>query len=137
MALDRDAYQRVIGKCTAAGRDIGGTLIDEGLAWAFVRYSKDYAAAEARAKSAAVGIWRGTSEPPWDYRANRWQRASDEAPKKGCPIKGNVNRKGERIYHTPWSPWYGTVTINESRGGRWFCDEREALDAGWRAAKSR
>jgi len=48
-------------------------------------------------------------------------------------IKGNVNRKDERIYHTPWgSRHYGRTRINTAKGERWFCSEREALDAGWR-----
>lgn len=30
--------------------------------------------------SRAGGIWRGATEPPWDYRADRWERAAAEAP---------------------------------------------------------
>ena len=52
----------------------------------------------------------------------------------GCPIKGNINRDGELIYHTPWgSQWYDRTRISTARGEQWFCSEREALDAGWRA----
>lgn len=40
---------------------------------------------------------------------------------------------GERVYHTPDSPWYGRTEIDTDAGERWFCTEREALDAGWRA----
>ena len=50
-------------------------------------------------------------------------------------IKGNVARDGERIYHTPWSPWYGRTKISEGKGERWFCDEGAAQAAGWRAAE--
>jgi hypothetical protein len=32
----------------------------------------------------------------------------------------------------PWSPWYGKVRINKSKGERWFCSEAEAVAAGWR-----
>lgn len=40
---------------------------------------------------------------------------------------------GERVYHTPNSPWYARTEIDTSAGERWFCTEQEARDAGWRA----
>ena len=40
---------------------------------------------------------------------------------------------GERVYHTPDSPWYGRTEIDTDSGERWFCTEREAVEAGWRA----
>ncbi len=43
---------------------------------------------------------------------------------------------GERVYHTPDSPWYGRTDIDTDAGERWFCSEQEALDAGWRAPRS-
>lgn len=42
---------------------------------------------------------------------------------------------GERVYHTPDSPWYVHAEIDTSAGERWFCTEQEARDAGWRAPK--
>ena len=42
---------------------------------------------------------------------------------------------GERVYHTPDSPWYGRTEIDTRAGERWFCTEQEARDAGWRAPK--
>ena len=38
-----------------------------------------------------------------------------------------------RVYHTPDSPWYARTEIDPSAGERWFCSEREAEEAGWRA----
>jgi len=55
--------------------------------------------------------------------------------KVGCPIKGNINRKGVKIYHAPGDPDYEATAINEERGERWFCTEKEASAAGWRAAR--
>lgn len=135
-ALDRDAYGRVIARCRAGGTDVGEVLVREGLAWAFRRYSLDYADVEDRAAAERLGIWQSPTMTPWDYRADRWGRAVAAAT-DGCPIKGNISATGERIYHTPWSPWYGRTQINEQSGERWFCDEAEAVQAGWRAARSR
>lgn len=131
-ALDRDAYGRIIGVCRQAETDINAVLIDEGLAWAFTRFSDVYAEREAAARTAGIGIWQGEAEPAWEYRANRWARAVEASP-GGCPIKGNINRQGERIYHTPWSPWYDRTQVDEQAGERWFCDEADAQAAGWRA----
>lgn len=126
-AHDRDRYGRIIAVCYAGERDVNAVLVEEGLAWAFRHYSEDYVKHEERARATGVGIWQGPAEPPWDYRANRWARAAALSPKPGCPIKGNIDRQGQKIYHTPWSPWYGRTRIDESKGQRWFCDEAEAL----------
>ena len=136
-ALDRDPYGRIIGRCFHGGVDKNALLVEEGLAWAFRRFSDDYVEQEDQARMARVGIWQGEAEAPWDYRANAWERAAEASPRLGCPIKGNINRDGEKIYHTPWSPWYERTQIDESRGQRWFCDEAEAQAAGWRPARFR
>ena len=51
-----------------------------------------------------------------------------------APAKGNINRKGERIYHTPGQQAYSVTRINPTAGERWFCSEAEASAAGWRKA---
>ena len=81
-------------------------------------------------------MWSGTFVPPWEWRHGA--RATDARPSgqpagpDGCPIKGNVNRKGERIYHLPGSRDYGKVVLSPAKGERWFCTEAEAAKAGWR-----
>jgi endonuclease YncB( thermonuclease family) len=52
-----------------------------------------------------------------------------------CRIKGNINSKGERIYHVPGSSGYPSTEIDPTRGERWFCTEDEARAAGWRAPR--
>ena len=44
---------------------------------------------------------------------------------------------GEQVYHTPDSPWYELTEIDTETGERWFCTEREAQEAGWRAPRQR
>ena len=134
-ARDRDHYGRVIGVCIQDGVDLNALLVREGLAWAYARFSKDYLSEEASARAEEVGIWQAEATPPWEFREQRWERAAAASPRPGCPIKGNINRDGERIFHTPWSPWYDRVQIDESEGERWFCDEAEAQAAGWRAPR--
>jgi len=131
-AAGRDSYGRILGRCTANGRNVNAAMIREGMAWAFRKYSEIYVHDERFARRDGLGIWTAQCRPAWDYRANRWQHAEGNAP-GGCAIKGNITSRG-RIYHMPWSPWYGRTRIELRRGERWFCNERQALDAGWRPA---
>ena len=89
---------------------------------------------EAQAKASRLGVWQGEARPPWEWRAERWQSAESQssgtAP-EGCVIKGNISR-GDKVYHMPWSPWYGKTRIDTSRGERWFCTEADAAKAGFR-----
>lgn len=135
---DRDRYGRLIATCFVDQRDIGAEMVRNGHAWAFVKYSTTYIDEEAAARGSKRGIWASQRppQPAWQYRARRWARAEQRAP-DGCAIKGNISKRGGRIYHTPWSPWYSKVRIDPAKGERWFCDEAQALAAGWRPARMR
>jgi len=58
-----------------------------------------------------------------------------------CSIKGNVNSKGERIYHELRDRDYDRVVMKNcdhgmcANGKRWFCTEDEARAAGWRPVR--
>jgi endonuclease YncB( thermonuclease family) len=128
----KDEYGRDLATCRGGGVNINEVMVREGLAWAFRKYSSAYEAVENEARAAHRGVWQADSETPWDFRARRWQVAKQDAP-KGCPIKGNINSKGERIYHAPWSRDYDRTRVDAAKGERWFCSEAEAIAAGWRA----
>jgi hypothetical protein len=51
-------------------------------------------------------------------------------------IKGNVNRRGERIYHVPSDRTYDRVQMDKGHDKRWFCTEAQAVAAGWRKAET-
>lgn len=54
-------------------------------------------------------------------------------PDSSCAIKGNVNSKGELIYHMPGWRDYNRTDIKPEEGDRWFCTPEEAQNAGFRA----
>lgn len=55
----------------------------------------------------------------------------------GYKIKGNINRRGEKIYHVQGSWSYAATRIDASKGERWFRSVEEAVAAGWRASHRR
>ena len=131
-----DTYDRLLATCYVGDTNINEQLVIAGWAVAFLKYSDIFAQQEARAKADKKGMWKGSFVRPADYRQTRWdevQTLSSNA-EGGCVIKGNINSKGVKIYHTPWSSrHYNRTKISTSKGERWFCDEAEALAAGWRA----
>ncbi|WP_430512892.1 thermonuclease family protein [Pannonibacter phragmitetus] len=138
----RDDYGRRLGTCYSGALNVNAAMVESGHAFAFIRYSSSYVAEETRARAAKVGLFAGTAQAPWDFRAAKWQNASANRQTQAsadagrdCPIKGNISKNG-RIYHMPWSASYARTSINENKGERWFCTEAEAIAAGWRAAHS-
>jgi endonuclease YncB( thermonuclease family) len=132
--VTRDRYGRTVARCFVGAVDIQADMVRRGLAWAFVKYSSDYLSEEAEARAAHRGIWQADTQTAWEFRAARWAEYDKSAP-EGCAIKGNVNRRGERIYHMPWGLDYSKVKMDLTKGKRWFCSEGEAEQAGWRIAR--
>jgi endonuclease YncB( thermonuclease family) len=128
-----DRYGRTVGRPYVGDLDICAEMVRIGAAWAYREYLRDreLLTLESEAKAVKRGVW-GLSEaenaPPWE-----WRRSGGENQSGNCQIKGNINSKGERIYHLPGSRSYGSTRISESKGERWFCSEAEARTAGWRA----
>ena len=104
-------------------------MVNQGWALAFAKYSSRYVDDQKRAEAAKLGLWAGSFTKPWDWRSGETQSARNTA---NCLIKGNINRKGEHIYHLPFQQFYARTQINPNKGERWFCAEDEALNAGWR-----
>jgi len=129
----RDVYDRLLAVCHAGGRDLNRAMVADGHAMVFRRYSDTYDVEERTARAVGRGMWAGGDPtPPWEFRTRRWQAAGSVADDPDCPIKGNINADGDRIYHTPYSRWYDRTRIDTTRGERWFCDEAAARAAGWR-----
>lgn len=125
------SYDRLVAVCSVGGVDLGGALVDRGLAWASRRHSMAYAGAEDAARARALGVWQGAAVAPWAWRKGA-RSAGTRAD--GCVIKGNVSANG-RIYHLPGARSYAKTRISTARGERWFCTEAEAVAAGWRPAR--
>jgi endonuclease YncB( thermonuclease family) len=148
-----DTYARTLARCTVAGENLNAWMVRQGWALAFVRYSKEYVADEEAARAVGRGLWSGAFIAPWDWRHRNGQTivlgatsvpisaqaellapsSAASAPSPQCIIKGNINRRGERIYFRPGQLDYARVDMGKS-GRRWFCTEQDAQAAGWRPA---
>lgn len=68
------------------------------------------------------------------FAASRPELAKPEACRNSASIvKGNVNKKEQRLYYLPAHQSYRQVKINKI-GERWFCSAADAKAAGWRPA---
>ena len=66
---DTDRYGRTVAICRIDGRDLGKQMVQIGMAWAFRRYSQDYAPDEAIAKARVLGVHARGCQPAWEWRA--------------------------------------------------------------------
>jgi endonuclease YncB( thermonuclease family) len=150
-----DRRGRTVARCEADGEDVQKWLVSNGWALALTRVSRDYEGDEKAAREAKAGMWQGAFIAPWDWRVRNKKTAilgaitppenakaillasasGSIAPSPDCTIKGNVNRSGECIYHTPSSRWYAKIEMKISKGTRWFCSVEEAELAGCRETR--
>ena len=128
-----DSYNRTVATCLVGSTDLAREMIRRGLAVALPQYSLNYLDVERSAREARSGAYAGTFETPSAYRAGR-QAAQPSAPaailpSTQCQIRGNINNRGEQIYHLPTNRDWAKV-----RAEQLFCSEEDAIRAGFRPA---
>jgi endonuclease YncB( thermonuclease family) len=139
---ETDQYGRLVAVCSAGYLDLNKTMVAEGWATAFRKYSTAYVADEIRAGSGRRGLWASDFVLPEAYRIARREEAQPQASQErqpatrqgptACTIKGNHSRRGEWIYHLPGMPYY-----EQTRAEEMFCTEAEAQAAGYRRSRAR
>jgi endonuclease YncB( thermonuclease family) len=142
----KDKYGRSVARCFIGNTDLNGEMVENGWAMAYRQYSTLYVANEERAKAGKNGIWNGTFQVPSEFRKAKkngvrpmampavTEKSKTAAASSECRIKGNINARGEHIFHAPGARFYDNTGIDTNKGERWFCSEPEATAAGWRAA---
>src|SRR5207302_5992726 len=58
-----DRYGRTVAICRADGEDLSWAMVQLGMAWAFVRYSRDYIDQEMQARAENLGIHARKCQP--------------------------------------------------------------------------
>ena len=61
---DVDQYDRLLATCLVGGRDLGATMVGEGLAISAGRYRAE----ESTARERGLGVWAGGFDTPRDWR---------------------------------------------------------------------
>ncbi len=65
----KDRYERELAKIYLGNEDINRYMVRNGFAWAFIKYSKEYAGDEIYARNNKLGLWRSNNPtPPWIFR---------------------------------------------------------------------
>lgn len=67
---DRDRYGRTVGEAWVGGEHLNAVLVENGLAWAYRRYSTEFVPLERAARRRKVGLWTDPHPvPPWEWRS--------------------------------------------------------------------
>lgn len=140
---ERDKYGRLLAYFYVDGKMVNKMLLEKGLARvAYVyppntKYLDEFEAIQKKAQQKEVGIWsienyvtsRGFTETKTKYT----EQKKTATINNGCTeptIKGNINSKGEKIYHIPSGQYYQVTKAEEM-----FCTEKEAQEAGYRKSE--
>jgi len=133
----RDKYGRLLAYVYIDGKMFNEILLSEGLARvAYVyspntKYVDQFRAIQEEAITEEKGIWsieNYAREDGFHLQAATNKRTSNIV-QQDCTIKGNINSKGEKIYHLPGGAYY-----DQTQPEMMFCSEEAAQKAGFRAA---
>jgi len=149
---ERDKYGRLLAYVWIGDRMFNEMLLERGLARVAyiyppnIKYVDEFRAVQDQARLAEAGIWsieNYATDNGFDESAK--PKATAKAKASAAPtatpaatasgqdtcktptIKGNINAKGEKIYHVAGGQFYD-VTVAEAM----FCSEAEAEAAGFR-----
>jgi micrococcal nuclease len=142
---ERDKYGRLLAYIWLEGESAQKLLLERGfarVAYVYVpnvKYVDEYREIQRIAQEKELGIWsvenyatdRG-DDPSVVEEKNSLSAGSQEQEslEEECNIKGNINSKGQKIYHVPGGRYYA-----QTKPEQWFCNEEEAQAAGFRKSK--
>lgn len=136
---ERDRYGRLLAYIYLKdGTMYNKLLLEKGLARVSVfppntKYLDEFKAIEQEAKNQKLGIWSiedyqsSNSAPDTNNQSETSTIPNQSNPSGPCTIKGNINSRGEKIYHMEGQQFYEKTNPEEI-----FCSEEEAQAAGYR-----
>jgi len=138
---DKDRYDRLLRYLILPVEGENSLLVNDYLVrngYAFAlsvppnnRYRSLFSSAQKEARDNSRGLW-GACDFDTDDSA---LEVDAGPPSPGCNIKGNISEKGYGMtYLIPGCANYETVRIDTRKGERYFCSEKEAVEAGFRKA---
>lgn len=121
---------RVSGLCHVADKDLGAVLLEQGYVVVLAATFPTYQSAEAHAREAKLGLWRGAFVPPEKWRTGE-RLPGEITDTTFCVVKAVITEKEQKIFYIPSDEIYDSVTIDPGRGERMFCSDDEAILQGW------
>lgn len=139
---ERDKYDRLLRYVFLEdGTNFNLSMIKEGYAYEYTfdvpyKYQTEFKKAQKDAQNGKVGLWGDICQTSSVAKQTTTVAPTTASTNNSgsCTIKGNISSSKEKIYHMIGCGSYAKTTIDESAGEKWFCTEREALEAGWRKA---
>jgi len=137
---ERDKYNRLLRYVFLEdGTSFNLMMIKEGYAYEYTydvpyKYQTEFKEAQKEAMAAKAGLWGDLCKGLSAITTTSSSTVPAATGPNGCSIKGNIGSTKEKIYHVIGCGSYAKTTIEESKGEKWFCTEKEAVDAGWRKA---
>lgn len=130
---ERDRYGRVLAYLYLDGKMVNEYLLEEGMAQIAtyppnIKYADRFQEIETAARESGKGFWQE------GFTRKKAEKEEEKDKKSAGLIKGNINSKGEKIYHMPHQRDYNRTKIDENKGEQWFISENEAKKAGFRKA---
>lgn len=144
---ERDKYGRLLAYFYVDGVSVNKMLIEKGLARvAYVyapntKYIDEFTELQDQARKKELGIWsienyassQGFDGTVDHSPAKSVKETTENQKDSSCEnpqIKGNINSRGEKIYHLPSGQYYGITKPEEM-----FCTESKAQKAGFRKSQ--
>lgn len=139
----RDKYDRLLAYIyTKDGISVQEQLLKTGLARVAYIYEPNtlhvdwFKSIQETAKEKKIGVWsvenyvtnRGYDKSVFN-QPKELNTSENEETDSSCMIKGNINSKGVKIYHSPGQKDYEATKAEEM-----FCTPEEAEEAGFKAA---
>lgn len=140
---NRDKYDRLLGYAyTEEGISLQDALLRSGFVRVGYVYEPNtkhlywFEEAQGVAKANYLNIWsvegyvtnKGFKKEVYYEKVGESSKEETNST-NACLIKGNINSKGDKIYHSPGQENYENTVAEEM-----FCTENDALEAGFRAA---
>lgn len=135
---ERDKYGRLLAYLYADEKMVNQLLLEKGyarVAYVFApntKYIDEFRDIQEEAQLNEIGIW--SIENYATSTGFEEKKLTENESPIACTnpeIKGNINSKGEKIYHVPGGQHY-----EQTKPEKLFCTEKDALMAGFRKTKS-
>jgi len=117
--------------CLAGPVDVARFLLKNGYVVTTQEATEGYQEAEGSARRSALGLWHSDFLSPAAWRSGQRLPGESNAGPEDCPVKAVISSSGERFYYVPTDDSYQLLPADGVEGGRSFCSDEEARQAGW------